>query len=712
MPIGNGELAANVWIEPDGELCCYLARTDAWSENARLLKLCRVRVTIDAGWELPDAPIEQTLRPEAGTITMTIGAGTRRTDLKVYVDAGADVLRIDIESVTATDVAIELERWRAESRPIPRDQDASREIHSTSGLADAPSPVVVTSDDLLEPDDKEQQCITWYHRNGGSIYPRNLRLQGLGGYLQPEDDPLLGRTFGGSIRGDGLVNDGPMRLVSSDPREHHHVRVVTHTDQTELVGDWIESLRVRARTADSLGHTRAHERTRQWWDEASNRSYIRLGGTDGARTVRRGYALQRFISLAAGRGSYPIKFNGSLFTADWQVADESFDPDYRRWGGHYWFQNTRLAYWPMLMAGDFDCLDPLFRMYRDALPLARARTQAYYDHAGAFFPETMTFWGTYLESNYGWERGGLADGEIINDYIRYYWQGGLELVLLGLDRYAFEEDAEFRDETLLPLADAVLTFYDEHYPREDGQLRIEPANALETWWDVTDPLPEIVGIAAVIDRLLGRCGADLDPSDRRRWRRLREALPPVPTEAGDDGPVLAPAGEYGSERRNLENPELYAVFPYHTYGVGKPDLELARRTFRQRGNTDNEGWHQDPIQAAVLGLTDTAQELLVDRFGVSYDDARFPAFWGPNYDWIPDQDHGCVGMIALQRMLLQYNADDLRLFPAWPAEWDVSFRLHAPRRTIVEGEYRDGEIASVSVTPASRRDDLVIDRPR
>ncbi|HCV25217.1 MAG TPA: hypothetical protein DGN59_17295, partial [Candidatus Latescibacteria bacterium] len=44
MPIGNGEVGANVWVEPNGDLLFYLSKTDAWSENCRLLKLGKVRV--------------------------------------------------------------------------------------------------------------------------------------------------------------------------------------------------------------------------------------------------------------------------------------------------------------------------------------------------------------------------------------------------------------------------------------------------------------------------------------------------------------------------------------------------------------------------------------------------------------------------------------------------------------------------------------------
>jgi hypothetical protein len=90
---------------------------------------------------------------------------------------------------------------------------------------------------------------------------------------------------------------------------------------------------------------------------------------------------------------------------------------------------------------------------------------------------------------------------------------------------------------------------------------------------------------------------------------------------------------------------------------------------------------------------------------------RFPAFWGPNYDWTPDQDHGGVLMKAFQSMLLQTDGQQIFLMRAWPKEWDVEFKLHAPRQTIVEGLYRDGRMRSLRVSPESRRADLRIVSP-
>ena len=211
------------------------------------------------------------------------------------------------------------------------------------------------------------------------------------------------------------------------------------------------------------------------------------------------------MTACAGRGNSPIKFNGSIFTVDAHLDGRDYDADYRNWGGPYWFQNTRLSYWPLLASGDFDLLQPYFQMYIDAMPLAQARTKQYFGHDGAFFPETMYFWGSYTQDNYGWpnQRAGLPVHTTANQYIRYEWQGGLELLAQMLDYYAIAQDDGFLSLTLLPIAEAVTTFYDQHYPRSNkGELRIEPAQALETYWDSVNPMPEIAGLRFVLPKLL------------------------------------------------------------------------------------------------------------------------------------------------------------------------------------------------------------------
>ena len=153
---------------------------------------------------------------------------------------------------------------------------------------------------------------------------------------------------------------------------------------------------------------------------------------------------------------------------------------------------------------------------------------------------------------------------------------------------------------------------------------------------------------------------------------------------------------------------MYAIFPYRRYGVGKDNIELAIRTFNARESRENRGWQQHSIKAAYLGLTEQAAKLMAEFFNAGTTVYRFPTMWGPNYDWVPDQCHGSVGMIALQSMLLQYEGDDIYLFPAWPKHWDVDFKLHAPHKTIVECALKNGEITRLKVTPEKRENDIAI----
>ena len=107
-------------------------------------------------------------------------------------------------------------------------------------------------------------------------------------------------------------------------------------------------------------------------------------------------------------------------------------------------------------------------------------------------------------------------------------------------------------------------------------------------------------------------------------------------------------------------------------------------------------------------LTETAAACIVGRAKNKHAGSRFPAFWGPNFDWIPDQDHGGNLLMGLQTMILQADDGKIRLLPAWPEKWDLDFKLHAPHRTVVEGRVRNGKLVDMRVSPESRRRDVII----
>ncbi len=46
LPLGNGNIAATVWTEPNGDVVLYLAKNDAWDHLGRLIKIGRLRLRL------------------------------------------------------------------------------------------------------------------------------------------------------------------------------------------------------------------------------------------------------------------------------------------------------------------------------------------------------------------------------------------------------------------------------------------------------------------------------------------------------------------------------------------------------------------------------------------------------------------------------------------------------------------------------------------
>jgi hypothetical protein len=224
----------------------------------------------------------------------------------------------------------------------------------------------------------------------------------------------------------------------------------------------------------------------------------------------------------------------------------------------------------------------------------------------------------------------------------------------------------------------------------------------------------------VLPRLLAMPKDLTTPAQRAMWQRTLADLPPQPrghTDAKGKVPVtdqaasptgteiLWPAEKFG-KFENSENPELYSVFPYRLFGVGLPELELARATYDAKFYKDSTCWGQDGIHAACLGWAAKARDEAIANFA-AYGGERFKWFWKPGHDWEPDLDNGGAGQMILQSMLLQQRGDRILLFPAWPKTWNVDFRLLAAKNTVIEGAWKDGKLQKLTVTPPARQKDIV-----
>jgi hypothetical protein len=721
MPIGNGDLGLNVWTEQNGDLVFLIGKDDAWTEDAQLVKLGRVRVKLSPNPFVGGKNFRQELKLREGEIEISNQTGDK---LLVWVDANHPVVHVEAQTKLPTTLQASAELWRLQPRAT---RQGGAELQGRGSLREwnniPGGRIVIDPDTVLS---AQTNCVIWCHRNERSLYPLVFENQHLESLLPKYPDPLLHRTFGICMKGDGLVSVDNQTLRSEKQSTSHRLDLIALTQQADTIEQWQKSLNKLVADTDGLNVQKAHQATQKWWNDFWERSWIYVSGSPDAHSVAQSYALQRWMNACAGRGAMAMKYNGSIFTVGQEAsADTTYDfakgeqnADYRNWGGNYWFQNTRHLYWPMIAAGDDDTLAPFFKMYLDALPLAADRTKIYFKHDGACFPETIFFWGLPNNNDFGWNN---PDVIIKNTWIRHYVSGGLELTAMMLDRFDYTQDKKFATETLLPLAGAITTYYNEHWKRgADGKIIFDPAQAIETYQVGTiNPAPDIAGLKNILPRLLALPENLTTEKQRASWQRLLADVPPLPVgrtaangkipangQSSPDGkPILLPAEIYGKPG-NVENPELYAVFPFRLFGMGKPDLEMARDTYAAKLFKSSTCWGQDGIEAALLGLTDAARSEVVANF-TAYGGERFKWFWKQGHDAEPDMDNGGAGMETLQLMLLQCDGNRLQLFPAWPKDWDVSFKLHAPQNTIIEGVYRNGKLEKLEVTPKSRTKDVI-----
>ena len=264
---------------------------------------------------------------------------------------------------------------------------------------------------------------------------------------------------------------------------------------------------------------------------------------------------------------------------------------------------------------------------------------------------------------------------------------------------------------LVPFAREVLRFFDRHYPRgPDGKLRLEPAQVLETWWIAVNPTPDIAGLRFSLRRIAGHERGDGGRSGR--WRSLRGEIPGF--RCGRSRAAGHRAGrEMGKarqrrKRRMLRDLSLPLFRP-------RPGLgELVRWTMEHRTCKDVYGggcWTQDQIHWAYAGNAAAAATGLAHRFRTASTMCRFPLY-GPRPDSCPDFDHFGSGATALQHMLVQEAAGKILLLPAWPATWDVDFKLHVAGGAALSGRVKDGKLLAWDIRPSARKADVVVGQPQ
>ena len=499
----------------------------------------------------------------------------------------------------------------------------------------------------------------------------------------------------------------------------------------------------------------------RWWAGFWERTFLHLHSEDGlADFMERVRTLHLYYMASSSRGAFPPKWNGSIFITDgdtrnwgaqfwvWTMemhyyalmaadADDLCDPFFRmyasqmdscrtaasqRWGvaGAFYPETTPFdgpVELPAALAQEFR---DVFLGHRPAEALStRLRELCRYEHH-------------LLTQLYPLQ--GRTDTRVC--WISHLATTACELALLAWWRYRYTGDSDWLRTAAYPLLRDTVEFYRGlAVPGEDGSLHLHELNQHEDFWGANDGIWDLAAIRgaapiaiAVADML------ETDAELRRAWQEMLDELTPYPMGSDPQaqaltGGVLAEdlwaAGRLGviDGQQNPEDVWLAPVFPFEdwtletrqpaTDAIVQKLLDLAPRMRSiLRGDACNTAI-RTPIAAVRAGRGHELPAILA---------AYYAAFGALENGWslfeghgeIENQAHsieplGCIGFL-LQEGVLQAvsprpgQPEIISIFPAWPGEWDASFRLLARGGFVVSSAMHEGEVKAVEIE--SRRGEV------
>jgi len=677
MPCGGHDVGMNVWVE-NGDILFYVSKSGMLDENNTLLKAGRFRLNIK-GQPFSGTDFEQRLCLDDGAIYIK-GKGI---SIRLWADVYQPKVFVEMNATHKADATLSYESWRYKDRSVTK-----AECQQGSYKWNIPADCTTFADSIKA----AKSSIDFWHTNRSyTVFDYTVSREGLDAIKDELYNPIGGKTFGGSITMPGFKFTGTSTgtYASTDYKAWHYS--ATGIRQATVSID----LYTGETASTALSAKKSKAQSTKWWHQFWQRSFITAEGEGAA--MARNYELFRYMLGCNAYGEYPTKFNGSLFTFDPVYADPKcpFTPDFRKWGGGTMTaQNQRLVYWPMLKSGDTDMMKAQFDTYLRMLPNATRRTKFYWNHDGASFSEQIENSGLPNPTEYGKHKPGDDPGMDRNAWLEYQWDTALEFcsMIMQAHKYSGMDIAEYE-----PLIRQTLIFFDEHYQyiakklgvkplNADGKLMLYPSSGCETYKMAYNPSSVIAALKTVTEQWIEYKGDSLN--------NFLSRIPPIPLRTIEGDTCIAPAIVW-ARIQNIETPQLYPVFPWRVYGMGRDNLHIARNTYLKDPHAvemhSTKGWKQDNIWAACLGLTDEAFKLNKEKLADG--PYRFPAFWDPGYDWAPDCNKGGASMICLQEMLLQEKPDgELLLFPAWPKNINAKFRLKATDGRTVEAEIKNGTI--------------------
>jgi hypothetical protein len=681
MPLAGGNLGLNVWVE-NNDLLFLIGSPNCLDENGMQNKLGLVRLRLNS------VAFAENFRQELNLERSEIIVSGKSATVRLWCDVFQPVIHAEIASETPVAVSASYETWS--------NYDAK---FINGGLQWVRR---------LAPVNKRREG--------------NMKAQGVAEFARAVPDPLSNLTAGGRLLAPGLkpagtstgkfngMNTKTWTLQTEKPVRKLDLRFTLRMEQDASLADW------EGKLAATPAGTR--DASLQWWREFWNRSHIVINPKDETSEAWKGgrnYQLFRYMLAANRTGRAMTLFNGGNFTC-------TANPDQRIWEScQFMGQNQMLVYWPMQRSGDFDLLKVGCDFYQNCTPLRRLHAKKFWAVEGVTYPEPLSIFG--LDA-----LGTRADGRCSRQHLHYHYTSGMvfALMMLGHDSYTGTQTPGYTD-----AAFGIISYYDQYYQErllketgkpldERGKLYIYPSDACEPYHGCVNNLDVLAGLKALVRDLLDTPPSVLSADKRTYLTEFANRIADFKIEEKNGRKLYAAADkppEWIFHNTNMDFPQMYICFPFSAVSLGRSDMTLVKNTWElgpvnATVQHQNQCWYQNAINFARMGETAKAADFTLKK--LLHPGLRFPVFYyttyigGGSFCHPPDHDHGGVAMTALQEMLLQTDGKRILLGPAWPAEWDCDFKLHAPYQTTVEGKVVAGKVIVEKVTPASRQADIEI----
>ena len=742
IPIGNGRMGTLVWTTPT-MLRFQINRVDVYANNSASNSFVERHndycggcafVDIDLGPfgddPFPSEGFRQHLSIYDGELAIQ-GAGVQAN---ILAWPAQDCMAVEITTARPAEAALRMLRF--ESKYFGAKQDVYERDHisiTTTRNHTAASQLSVQGNRI---------GLTQEFREG-SFYCKTAVVMSLSGR---EGKPRL-------------VNETEVRLSASGG--NRFAVLIASAASFDPNEDVAASALRQVDAAASAGYPNLSQDTRAWWRQFWSRGYIRLNSAGGeARFVAANYHYFLYLMGATSRGKYPAKFNGMLWNtngdqrtwgaqhwfANWSCYHEALfaanridllDPSFDMYSGmrdacalaarQQWASQgifiPETVYFDGLEKLPDDIAQEMSELYLLKKPWEQ-RSARFREFAMRKHPQSSR-WNWILKTD--WVNGEFVQTERGSGpygNVSHILGSNAKIAYLFWRRYEYTLDLAWLRDRAYPMLRGAAEFY-RNFPNvvmgHDGRYHIHHVNSNESVWgarDTDEDLSAMRGLFAATLRAAGilKVDAELIPV----WREFLDNLAPLPLSS--DPEALKPANYAGptvfvrglkaaiKAAGFLPDGNSLPMWFFDLCNVESNDparMAIARATFHSMfrngisATTPVSVLSKAAIAAASIGDAEAVRFLIPNQIkndGVLAN--RMMLREGPN---ALDAERLGRASEALHLALLQSNPPApgeppvIRLFPAWPKDWDAEYSLLARGAFLVKASIAAGTIQHVEL---------------